>query len=78
MCELTLTASVAGQGEPFPDFMTSARREPMVSVVFFVLRGGIVDVVYDLVDLLCGVENGGWWSILQQESRSGKLFLRAL
>jgi hypothetical protein len=25
--------------------MTSARREPMVSVVFFVLRGGIVDVV---------------------------------
>jgi hypothetical protein len=43
MCELT--GSVAGQSEPLPDFMTSARREPMVSVVFFVLRGGIVDVV---------------------------------
>jgi hypothetical protein len=61
--------------------MTSARREPMVSVVFFVLRGGILDVVEGLSSCCAAskmlvVEA---WSIFATAGVArGKSFLRAV
>jgi hypothetical protein len=50
--------------------MTSAKREPMVSVVFFVLRGGIVDVVSDMST--CMRRQKWWWWSFGSRSRDAE------